>query len=137
MRGYTSEERFSKFDRLPREVAMPLSEHEQRMLDEMERNLYGKDADVVSARGERLRPNYRFVTLGVILAAVGVAVMISGVMAQMILIGVAGFAVVFAGVTVASRPAASTGSVRPQPARRTGFMQRMEQQWNDRNEGRG
>ena len=119
---------------------MPLSEHEQRMLDEMERNLYGKDADVVSARGDRLRPNYRFVTLGVLVAAVGVGIMIAGVMSQMILIGVGGFAVVFAGVIVASRPAshpaASSGPSRPQPARRAGFMQRMEQQWDDRNEGR-
>jgi hypothetical protein len=117
---------------------MPLSEHEQRMLDEMERNLYGGDADVVSARGERMRPNYRFLTMGVIIAVAGIGVMIAGVMAQMILVGVAGFAVVFVGVIVASRPASATAvSARTRPARAGGFMQRMEQQWEDRKEGRG
>ena len=113
---------------------MPLSEHEQRMLDEMERNLYGGDADVVSARGERMRPNYRFLTMGVIIAVAGIGVMIAGVMAQMILVGVAGFAVVFVGVIVASRPASATAvSARTRPARAGGFMQRMEQRW-DRNQ---
>ncbi|MET0713865.1 MAG: DUF3040 domain-containing protein, partial [Mycetocola sp.] len=32
---------------------MPLSEQEQRLLDEMERNLYRNDADFVSTVGDR------------------------------------------------------------------------------------
>jgi hypothetical protein len=56
----------------------------------------------------------------------------------MILVGVAGFAVVFVGVIVASRPASATAvSAKTRPARAGGFMQRMEQQWEDRKEGRG
>jgi len=48
---------------------MPLSEHEQRLLDEMERNLYGHDADVTSTAFVGMpRPNYRAIVLGVILA---------------------------------------------------------------------
>lgn len=115
---------------------MPLSEHEQRLLDEMERNLYGGDADVVSARGERLRPNYRFVTLGAIVAVVGVAVMIVGVMTQVVIVGVFGFVLAFVGAIVASRPSTTVSAAKPQPARRTGFMQRMEQQWDDRQDRR-
>ena len=32
---------------------MPLSEHEQRLLEEMERNLYHHDADFVATVGNR------------------------------------------------------------------------------------
>jgi hypothetical protein len=115
---------------------VPLSEHEQRLLDEMERNLYGGDADVVSARGARLRPNYRFVTLGAIVAVVGVAVMIVGVMSQAVVVGVAGFVLAFVGVIIASRPSTTVVASKQQPVRRTGFMQRMEQQWDDRQDRR-
>ena len=72
---------------------MPLSEHEQRLLDEMERNLYGRDADVVSASGAGLRPNYRALTLGSVLAVVGVGVMVTAVMMQIIVLGVIGFVI--------------------------------------------
>jgi len=43
---------------------MPLSEQEQRLLDEMERNLYRNDADFVAAVSGRGRPNYRSIVLG-------------------------------------------------------------------------
>jgi len=39
---------------------MPLSEHEQRLLEEMERSLYQNDADFVAkVGGKRARPAYR------------------------------------------------------------------------------
>jgi hypothetical protein len=122
---------------------MPLSEHEQRLLDEMERNLYGRDADVVSSRGTGLRPNYRSLTLGILLAVVGVGVMVTAVMMQVILLGVIGFVVTFVGALVASRPAsgpsASSGSTtqssKPASARRSTFMDRMQQKWDERQEG--
>jgi hypothetical protein len=122
---------------------MPLSEHEQRLLDEMERNLYGRDADVVSSRGTGLRPNYRSLTLGILLAVVGVGVMVTAVMMQVILLGVIGFVVTFVGALVASRPASgpsagsgsTTQSSKPGSARRSTFMDRMQQKWDERQEG--
>ena len=53
---------------------MPLSEQEQRLLEEMERNLYRNDADFVAAVGgvRGRRPNYRAIVLGVLLAVAGV-----------------------------------------------------------------
>jgi len=122
---------------------MPLSEHEQRLLDEMERNLYGRDADVVSPRGTGIRPNYRALTLGVVLAAAGIGVMVAAVMMQFIVLGVIGFVVTFVGALIASRPAtgpgAGTGSKaqpsKPSASRRSSFMDRMQQKWDERQDG--
>ena len=122
---------------------MPLSEHEQRLLDEMERNLYGRDADVVSPRGAGIRPNYRALTLGIVLAAAGIGVMVAAVMMQFILLGVVGFVVTFVGALIASRPASgsnagsgsTTQSAKPAAARRSSFMDRMQQKWDERQDG--
>jgi predicted lipid-binding transport protein (Tim44 family) len=122
---------------------MPLSEHEQRLLDEMERNLYGRDADVVSASGAGLRPNHRALTLGSVLAVVGVGVMVTAVMMQIIVLGVIGFVITFSGALVASRRAASpnsasgasTKSSKPAASGRSTFMDRMQQKWDERQDG--
>ena len=51
---------------------MPLSEHEQRLLEEMERSLYQNDADFVAkVGGRRGKPAYRTIVLGILLAIVG------------------------------------------------------------------
>ncbi|MEO5919865.1 MAG: DUF3040 domain-containing protein, partial [Pseudolysinimonas sp.] len=53
---------------------MPLSEHEQRLLDEMERSLYHNEADdVTTVGGGRARPNYTAIALGIIAGVVGIA----------------------------------------------------------------
>jgi hypothetical protein len=84
---------------------MPLSEHEQRLLEEMERSLYHNDADfvaAVSARGGR--PTYSAVVTGVLIALAGVAALITGVVIRQPIVGVIGFIVMFAGVLVALTP---------------------------------
>ena len=46
---------------------MPLSEQEQRLLEEMERSLYNNDSDFVATVGNRGgRPNYTLVVVGVL-----------------------------------------------------------------------
>lgn len=117
---------------------MPLSEHEQRLLDEMERNLYGRDADVTSTAFVGMpRPNYRAIVLGVIVVLVGLGGLLAGVMTQMIVIGIAGFVLMFVGVLIASKPGAPAVPSEKKP-RSTGssFMQRMEQRWDERDGGR-
>ncbi len=121
---------------------MPLSEHEQRLLDEMERNLYGHDADVTSTSFEGMpRPNYRAIVLGVLLALAGLAGLIAGVMTQLIVVGILGFAVMFVGVLVAGKPGApaekaGSGSSRARKNSAASFIQRMEQRWDERDGGR-
>ena len=81
---------------------MPLSEQEQRLLDEMERNLYHGDADFVASVGRaRGRTPYTAVVGGILLAVVGVAVLILGVVLQAWIVGVLGFAAMFTGVLLA------------------------------------
>jgi len=129
---------------------MPLSEHEQRLLDEMERGLYGREADVVQApTSASLRPNYRAIVAGVLVAAVGLAALVTGVMTHLVIIGVAGFAVMFTGALISARPAAAIvpdslsdissargSSSKGKSKRSTTFMQRMESRWDDRQDGR-
>ena len=117
---------------------MPLSEHEQRLLDEMERNLYGRDADVTSTAFVGMpRPNYRAIVLGVIIVLAGLGGLLAGVMTQMIVIGIAGFVLMFVGVLIASKPGAPamTSEKKPRSVGST-FMQRMEQRWDERDGGR-
>ena len=126
---------------------MPLSEQEQRLLEEMERNLYRNDADFVHAVGgvRGRRPNYRAIVLGVLLAVAGVGALIAGVALQLLIIGIVGFALMFAGVLIAitpgkrgaAAPAPTEGSA-PQGKRRSGggFMDRMNDRWDRRQEGR-
>ena len=85
---------------------MPLSEQEQRLLEEMERNLYRNDADFVHAVGgvRGRRPNYRAIVLGVLLAVAGVGALIAGVAMQLLIVGIIGFALMFAGVLIAITP---------------------------------
>jgi hypothetical protein len=117
---------------------VPLSEHEQRLLDEMERNLYGGKADVHPA-GPAVRPSYRSLVLGIIVLLAGIVVLVVGVTSQLIVVGVIGFAVMFAGAVLAAKPgkASDAGSTRTQAKSstrsRSSFMQRMEQRW-DRNQ---
>ncbi len=129
---------------------MPLSEQEQRLLEEMERNLYKNDADFVATVGGagRGRPNYRAIVLGVLLAVAGAGALIGGVASQILIVGVLGFALMFVGVLVAITPSkrATTasplsGATGPSGASRTskprgGFMDRLNERWDRRQEGR-
>lgn len=127
---------------------MPLSEQEQRLLEEMERNLYRNDADFVHAVGgvRGRRPNYRSIVLGVLLAVAGIGALIAGVALQLLIVGVVGFALMFGGVLLAITPgkrgAASAAPAEPSTtsakAKRSsgGFMDRLNDRWDRRQEGR-
>jgi hypothetical protein len=126
---------------------MPLSEQEQRLLEEMERNLYRNDADFVHAVGgvRGRRPDYRSIVLGVLLAVAGVGALIAGVALQLLIVGIVGFALMFAGVLVAITPS-KRGAATAAPAEASaprnrarsggGFMDRLNDRWDRRQEGR-
>ena len=118
---------------------MPLSEHEQRLLDEMERNLYGSKADVHPARTGG-RPSYRSLVIGIIVLLVGIVGLVVGVTSQLIALGVIGFAIMFAGVMLAAKPGKATDSsstrAQAKSGPRSSFMQRMEQRWDSNREDR-
>ncbi len=138
---------------------MPLSEQEQRMLDEMERNLLRTDADVVSATPTGAPLNYRNLVLGAVFVIVGLGAMVAGVaMFQSlgssqfigIIVGLVGFGLMFFGVVYAVRPSKKTeipshledsfassasaprGSMQRTTNKQSGFMDRMNDRWDRR-----
>lgn len=127
---------------------MPLSEQEQRLLDEMERHLMSNDTDVVSAPSRAL--SYRNIVLGSIMVLAGLGALVVGVSIGFntgflgIAIGVLGFVLMVGGVVfavtptrgaVATAPSASARS-KPRGPRASGssFMDRMNERWDRRRE---
>lgn len=124
---------------------MPLSEQEQRLLDEMERHLMRNDADVVSAPRDGRTLSYRNIVYGTILVLLGLGGLIVGVSQQLIVVGVIGFVVMLGGVIFAVTPGKASGKVPVEPdvsrARApkqssASFMDRMNDRWDKRQEGR-
>jgi hypothetical protein len=145
--------------------AVPLSEHEQRQLEQIEQALYAdypKLAQAVRARDPKIHYKRRVVqaAIGFLL---GVGLLLAGVVSKVIFVGVGGFVVMLAcamwaltnwrhmGGAVAAR---ATGASRGQggargrrPGRaarkdrrgraggKTGFMERLEERWRRRQEG--
>ena len=127
---------------------MPLSEHEQRQLDQIERALYAEDpkfAQTVRARDPRVHYKRRVIeaAIGFLL---GVGLLMTGVVSKYIWIGVAGFVVMLAcsmwaltswrhitGVATSAHPVrCGSGAV---PVRPPQFMERLEERWRRRQEG--
>ncbi|MFV0372994.1 DUF3040 domain-containing protein [Microbacterium sp.] len=123
---------------------MPLSEQDQRLLDEMERHLMRTDADVVSASREGRSLSYRNIVYGTILVLVGLAGLLVGVSTSLVVVGVIAFVVMVGGVVLAVTPTRGSGArARPQagaataaPPSSTSFMDRMNNRWDKRQEGR-
>jgi predicted phage tail protein len=124
---------------------MPLSEQEQRLLEEMERNLYQNDADfVATVSGPRGRPNYTQIVLGSLLAIAGVGALVAGVIVQYPIVGVVGFALMLGGVLLVLAPGKGSSAAAPtstsrnttaKPARRSSFMDTINERWERRSEG--
>lgn len=123
---------------------MPLSEQEQRLLDEMERHLMHNDADVVTASRDGRSLSYRNIVYGTILVLAGLGGLIVGVSTQLIVVGVIGFIVMLGGVVLAVTPARGsarrpTEAAAAKPIKNrssSSFMDRMNDRWDRRREGR-
>jgi hypothetical protein len=84
------------------EVDVPLSEHEQRLLEQIERALVDDDPKFASSvrTGDRRLKARRKLQLGAALVVVGMAVMVAGAVAQSFLIGGLGSLVAFGGLAL-------------------------------------
>ena len=94
---------------------MPLSEHEQRLLEQIERALVDDDPKFASTvrTGDRRQKARRKVQIGIGLVVVGLAVMVIGVL-KFWPVGVLGFLVMFGGVILGIlNYKAATGAVEP------------------------
>lgn len=127
---------------------MPLSDHEQRVLEQLERQLHADDPRLATRMTESrgAAASGRRIILGVLLAAAGLAVVLVGVSTRLVPVGVLGTVLIGAGILVATLPArgrsgidgTAPGVLAPEqgraPRRRqSAFMQRLERDW----EGRG
>lgn len=127
---------------------MPLSEHEQRLLDQIEQALYAEDpkwANTVRIRDPRNHYKRRLVkaTIGFV---IGVVLLMVGVVINLIPLGVGGFVVMLAaclwGLSSWKRMsgfgdgAVPSGGTRPdrRGGHRPTFMQRMEERWRRRHD---
>jgi hypothetical protein len=131
---------------------MPLSDHEQRMLDQIESALYAEDPKFASSvRGGNLRaPSARRRLQGGVLFVVGLALLVSGVPFYanvnhaFLIVSIVGFVVMFGGVVYAitgprvaggkDRPGSESGSSRQKKAKGSGgsFTNRMEDRFRRR-----
>ena len=118
---------------------MPLSEYEQRVLEQLERDL-GADPKLNSAMAKTARPRGRW-TFAFIGIVVGLAVLVGGVIAQLIFVGVIGFAIMLAfalwgmlapAKSSTSAPAAAASGAPAKKAKRQGFMNRVEERFERR-----
>ena len=134
-----------------RGLAMPLSEHEQRLLDQMERALYAEDpkfaTSLRSANG--VRASRGRAALGVLGVLVGLGLILAGVSSTMIALGVGGFALMLIGAviaysafrvpsaTVEQEPGTQAPAAQHREPKSSGFMDRLEDRWRKRNEEGG
>jgi protein-S-isoprenylcysteine O-methyltransferase Ste14 len=129
---------------------MPLSDHEQRMLDQIESALYAEDPKFASnVRGGGLRaPSTRRRIQGAVLLVIGLAMLVTGVPFYatvnhgFLVLSVVGFVVMFGGVVFAITGPRTNGgqasqgpqAVRQRRAKSTGgsFTSRMEDRFRRR-----
>jgi hypothetical protein len=131
---------------------VPLSEHEQRLLEQMERALYAEDPKLASTlRGADLRAHHRRrIVLGFLGFLVGVTILIAGAALPSVPLGVLGFVLMLAsawwvttGWRARATPAATPGVTpitsarghRPAKSRSAGAMDRIEERWRRRRDG--
>lgn len=130
---------------------MPLSEHEQRLLAQMEQQLLAEDPKFASAMNGRRSLARRRMIIGVLAVLVGMVVLVFAVAQQWIPVGVLAFLVMLGGAVYAfsapKRPSGPLGVVDPSGqtrGRRPGragagggtFMQRLEERWDRRRDER-
>jgi hypothetical protein len=130
---------------------VPLSEHEQRLLAQMEQQLQAEDPKFASAMNGRRSAGRRRMIVGSVAVVLGLLLLVLAVANQIILLGVLAFLVMLGGAVYAfSAPKARSGPLgvvgasgqpRPprgglRPSRHGTFMQRMEQRWDRRRDDR-
>jgi Protein of unknown function (DUF3040) len=133
---------------------VPLSEHEQRLLEQMERALYAEDPKFATAmRGSDPRLHHRRrAFVGILGFIVGVVLLFTGLVITQIVVSVLGFVVMLASAVFAisswrhmpsgNEAESGTGAKSPQSAGRKGkprarLMDRIEERWRRRREEHG
>jgi predicted phage tail protein len=120
---------------------MSLSEHERKLLAEMEEALSADDPRLVSTlTGNRLYPGRNRALLGVGLLALGIATIFVGLIGKITLVGVLGFLIALTGVTLVISGLSGVSNMLSNPSnnknkkRNKGKLNnRLEDRWEKRN----
>lgn len=131
---------------------MPLSEYEQRVLEQMEQALTSDDPRLANTLQSppRAHSALRYVAAGVAVVG-GLLLLVLGVALPNIVLGILGFVLMLGGVVIALqspkhrvktqvKKTDGAGPARPAPpksARGQGFLNRMEERWDRRRENGG
>lgn len=131
----------------PGRSAVPLSEHEQRLFDQIERSLAEdpKFASAVRNSDPRFHARRRFIIAAFVIV-LGLALVIYGTVSRMTLLGVGGFVVMLAAAAFAMQSrrkgqspdlhaVGGTASRKTRQPRRGGLLDRLEDRWRQRPEG--
>jgi len=126
---------------------MPLSEYEQRVLEQMEQALTSDDPRLANTlQSAERHPLWRYV-VGFLAAAAGLLVLVLGAAASQWWLGIGGFVLMFAGVAFAllrrrAKPgpvgvvggtrAAASSRPAPSARKRESFLARLEERWERR-----
>ncbi len=120
---------------------MALSEHEQRLLDQLEQQLHADDPKFAHSMASSTRRSMstRRLVIGALVTIAGILILLAGIGSQLIVVGVAGFIVMGAGVYFATTKAktvdtgrAAGPSSKPASAGKSGFMSSLEDKWDER-----
>lgn len=130
---------------------MPLSEREQRILEQLERELSTEDPKLATTMTEGPRASFGRILIAVLGIVVGLLLLIVGVSQSLAIVGILGFVVMVAAVVVASMPSkknklrvvggsgtsmSRSKKATKRPAGKSGsFTQRMEERWEKRQDG--
>jgi cytosine/adenosine deaminase-related metal-dependent hydrolase len=135
---------------------VPLSDHEQRLLEQMERALYQEDPKFASSlRSGRGSVNRKRLLAGVAIVVLGLASVVAGVAIPFAPLGIVGFAAMVGGAywgwqssvdrSTPAAEAAGAGAAaaaprampKPRGTANGSFMHRMEDRWRRRKEQGG
>jgi hypothetical protein len=119
---------------------MPLSEHEQKLLEQLEKQLHEDDPKFANSMGSDPGRTWstRHLVVGVLCALAGIALLLVGVTTQIIIVGVLGFVVMGGGVYFATmrnasgaKPGSASGTGKSGKPR-SSFMSSLEERWDER-----
>ena len=115
---------------------MPLSEYEQRVLNQLEQQLASQDPSLEAKLSSPSSPRRGRVAIGLAAGLAGLAVLVIGMVAMQMWVSLVGFVLMFAGVYWAfTRPkgtVAKPGNPTPGKTRRPKLSERFEERWEDR-----
>lgn len=122
---------------------MPLSEEEQRILQQMEQQLRSESPrlheSLSSSSAPSLQLEPRRIALGGALLLIGLVILVAGVASTWTVVGILGFGVMVAGVLIAISPGKGSAPKKaaPRPSNspkssKPSFMERQANRWDSR-----